>query len=203
MRINNDFMKCNNSMNMNNMSNSMIPNNNINMNNYMNNNQMMNQNILNRQNTFPQKVIIMPQGMNPNMMNQQMPQIRNAGNYQNIINNNKICNNLPKEKYIQINDLSSESLISNEDYYKCTKDKNDLINILNSFLSQLEIQNKSFKQNNNIKDPVFDLIQNEEKKEVNDFFSKNKGNFMNKMYNYLSSQRMSISPNIAPKIIDS
>ena len=200
MRMNNDFMKLNNSMNM---SNSMIPNNNINMNNYMNNNQMMNQNMLNRQNTMPQKIIIIRQGMNPNMMNQQMPQIINPGNYQNAINNNKICNNLPKEKNIQINDLSSESLISSEDYYKCTKDKNDLINILNSFLSQMEIQNKSFKKTNNVKDPVFDLIQNEEKKEVNDFFSKNKGNFMNKMYNYLSSQRMSISPNIAPKIIDS
>ena len=200
MRMNNDFMKLNNSMNMN---NNMIPNNNINMNNYMNNNQMMNQNMLNRQNTMPQKIIIIRQGMNPNMMNQQMPQIINPGNYQNAINNNKICNNLAKEKNIQINDLSSESLISSEDYYKCTKDKNDLINILNSFLSQMEIQNKSFKKTNNVKDPVFDLIQNEEKKEVNDFFSKNKGNFMNKMYNYFSSQKMSISPNLAPKIIES
>jgi GTPase SAR1 family protein len=132
-----------------------------------------------------------------------MQKIINMGNYQTGANNNKIGPNLQNGKYIQSNDLISESLISSGDNYKCTKDKNDLLNTLNSFLGQMEIQTKSFKKTNNIKDPVFELIQNEEKKEVINFFSKNKNNFMDKMFKYFSSQRMSISPNLASKVIDS
>jgi GTPase SAR1 family protein len=161
------------------------------------------------QNMMPPKVIIMRQNTSPNMqmgqnmMNQQMQKIINMGNYQTGANNNKIGPNLQNEKYIQSNDLISESLISSGDNYKCTKDKNDLLNTLNSFLGQMEIQTKSFKKTNNVKDPVFELIQNEEKKEVINFFSKNKNNFMDKMFKYFSSQRMSISPNLASKVIDS
>ena len=186
-------------MSLNNMNNNMMMNNYMNM----NNNPMMNQNMM------PPKVIIMRQNTSPNiqmgqnMMNQKMPQIINMGNYQTGANNIKIGPNLQNEKYIQSNDLISESLISSGDNYKCTKDKNDLLNTLNSFLGQMEIQTKSFKKTNNIKDPVFELIQNEEKKEVINFFSKNKNNFMDKMFKYFSSQRMSISPNLASKVIDS
>ena len=186
-------------MSLNNMNNNMMMNNYMNM----NNNPMMNQNMM------PPKVIIMRQNTSPNiqmgqnMMNQKMPQIINMGNYQTGANNNKIGPNLQNGKYIQSNDLISESLISSGDNYKCTKDKNDLLNTLNSFLGQMEIQTKSFKKTNNIKDPVFELIQNEEKKEVINFFSKNKNNFMDKMFKYFSSQRMSISPNLASKVIDS
>ena len=186
-------------MSLNNMNNNMMMNNYMNM----NNNPMMNQNMM------PPKVIIMRQNTSPNMqmgqnmMNQQMPQIINMRNYQTGSNNNKIGRNLQNGKYIQSNDLISESLISSGDNYKCTKDKNDLLNTLNSFLGQMEIQTKSFKKTNNIKDPVFELIQNEEKKEVINFFSKNKNNFMDKMFKYFSSQRMSISPNLASKVIDS
>ena len=186
-------------MSLNNMNNNMMMNNYMNM----NNNPMMNQNMM------PPKVIIMRQNTSPNMqmgqnmMNQQMPQIINMRNYQTGANNNKIGPNLQNEKYIQSNDLISESLISSGDNYKCTKDKNDLLNTLNSFLGQMEIQTKSFKKTNNVKDPVFELIQNEEKKEVINFFSKNKNNFMDKMFKYFSSQRMSISPNLASKVIDS
>ena len=186
-------------MSLNNMNNNMMMNNYMNM----NNNPMMNQNMM------PPKVIIMRQNTSPNMqmgqnmMNQQMPQIINMRNYQTGSNNNKIGPNLQNGKYIQSNDLISESLISSGDNYKCTKDKNDLLNTLNSFLGQMEIQTKSFKKTNNIKDPVFELIQNEEKKEVINFFSKNKNNFMDKMFKYFSSQRMSISPNLASKVIDS
>lgn len=186
-------------MSLNNMNNNMMMNNYMNM----NNNPMMNQNMM------PPKVIIMRQNTSPNMqmgqnmMNQQMQKIINMGNYQTGANNNKIGPNLQNEKYIQSNDLISESLISSGDNYKCTKDKNDLLNTLNSFLGQMEIQTKSFKKTNNIKDPVFELIQNEEKKEVINFFSKNKNNFMDKMFKYFSSQRMSISPNLASKVIDS
>jgi GTPase SAR1 family protein len=181
------------------MNNNMMMNNNMNM----NNNPMMNRNMM------PPKVITMRQNISPNMqmnqnlMNQQIPQIINMGNYQIGANNNKIGPNLQNEKYIQSNDLISESLISSGDNYKCTKDKNDLLNTLNSFLGQMEIQTKSFKKTNNVKDPVFELIQNEEKKEVINFFSKNKNNFMDKMFKYFSSQRMSISPNLASKVIDS
>lgn len=188
----------NSNMSLNNMNNNMMMNNYMNM----NNNPMMNQNMM------PPKVIIMRQNTSPNMqmgqnmMNQKMPQI-NMGNYQTGTNNNKIGPNLQNGKYIQSNDLISESLISSGDNYKCTKDKNDLLNTLNSFLGQMEIQTKSFKKTNNIKDPVFELIQNEEKKEVINFFSKNKNNFMDKMFKYFSSQRMSISPNLASKVIDS
>ena len=186
-------------MSLNNMNNNMMMNNYMNM----NNNPMMNQNMM------PPKVIIMRQNTSPNMqmgqnmMNQQMQKIINMGNYQTGANNNKIGPNLQNGKYIQSNDLISESLISSGDNYKCTKDKNDLLNTLNSFLGQMEIQTKSFKKTNNIKDPVFELIQNEEKKEVINFFSKNKNNFMDKMFKYFSSQRMSISPNLASKVIDS
>ena len=186
-------------MSLNNMNNNMMMNNYMNM----NNNPMMNQNMM------PPKVIIMRQNTSPNMqmgqnmMNQQMQKIINMGNYQTGANNNKIGPNLQNEKYIQSNDLISESLISSGDNYKCTKDKNDLLNTLNSFLGQMEIQTKSFKKTNNVKDPVFELIQNEEKKEVINFFSKNKNNFMDKMFKYFSSQRMSISPNLASKVIDS
>ena len=186
-------------MSLNNMNNNMMMNNYMNM----NNNPMMNQNMM------PPKVIIMRQNTSPNMqmgqnmMNQQMPQIINMRNYQTGANNNKIGPNLQNGKYIQSNDLISESLISSGDNYKCTKDKNDLLNTLNSFLGQMEIQTKSFKKTNNVKDPVFELIQNEEKKEVINFFSKNKNNFMDKMFKYFSSQRMSISPNLASKVIDS
>ena len=186
-------------MSLNNMNNNMMMNNYMNM----NNNPMMNQNMM------PPKVIIMRQNTSPNMqmgqnmMNQQMPQIINMRNYQTGSNNNKIGRNLQNGKYIQSNDLISESLISSGDNYKCTKDKNDLLNTLNSFLGQMEIQTKSFKKTNNVKDPVFELIQNEEKKEVINFFSKNKNNFMDKMFKYFSSQRMSISPNLASKVIDS
>ena len=186
-------------MSLNNMNNNMMMNNYMNM----NNNPMMNQNMM------PPKVIIMRQNTSPNMqmgqnmMNQQMQKIINVGNYQTGANNNKIGPNLQNEKYIQSNDLISESLISSGDNYKCTKDKNDLLNTLNSFLGQMEIQTKSFKKTNNVKDPVFELIQNEEKKEVINFFSKNKNNFMDKMFKYFSSQRMSISPNLASKVIDS
>ena len=189
----------NSNMSLNNMNNNMMMNNYMNM----NNNPMMNQNMM------PPKVIIMRQNTSPNMqmgqnmMNQQMQKIINMGNYQTGANNNKIGPNLQNEKYIQSNDLISESLISSGDNYKCTKDKNDLLNTLNSFLGQMEIQTKSFKKTNNIKDPVFELIQNEEKKEVINFFSKNKNNFMDKMFKYFSSQRMSISPNLASKVIDS
>ena len=186
-------------MSLNNMNNNMMMNNYMNM----NNNPMMNQNMM------PPKVIIMRQNTSPNMqmgqnmMNQQMQKIINMGNYQTGANNNKIGPNLQNGKYIQSNDLISESLISSGDNYKCTKDKNDLLNTLNSFLGQMEIQTKSFKKTNNVKDPVFELIQNEEKKEVINFFSKNKNNFMDKMFKYFSSQRMSISPNLASKVIDS
>jgi GTPase SAR1 family protein len=186
-------------MSLNNMNNNMMMNNYMNM----NNNPMMNQNMM------PPKVIIMRQNISPNMqmgqnmMNQQMQKIINMGNYQTGANNNKIGPNLQNGKYIQSNDLISESLISSGDNYKCTKDKNDLLNTLNSFLGQMEIQTKSFKKTNNVKDPVFELIQNEEKKEVINFFSKNKNNFMDKMFKYFSSQRMSISPNLASKVIDS
>ena len=186
-------------MSLNNMNNNMMMNNYMNM----NNNPMMNQNMM------PPKVIIMRQNTSPNMqmgqnmMNQKMQQIINMGNYQTGANNNKIGPNLQNGKYIQSNDLISESLISSGDNYKCTKDKNDLLNTLNSFLGQMEIQTKSFKKTNNVKDPVFELIQNEEKKEVINFFSKNKNNFMDKMFKYFSSQRMSISPNLASKVIDS
>jgi GTPase SAR1 family protein len=186
-------------MSLNNMNNNMMMNHYMNM----NNNPMMNQNLM------PPKVFIMRQNTSPNMqmgqnmMNQQMQKIINMGNYQTGANNNKIGPNLQNGKYIQSNDLISESLISSGDNYKCTKDKNDLLNTLNSFLGQMEIQTKSFKKTNNIKDPVFELIQNEEKKEVINFFSKNKNNFMDKMFKYFSSQRMSISPNLASKVIDS
>ena len=189
----------NSNMSLNNMNNNMMMNNYMNM----NNNPMMNQNMM------PPKVIIMRQNTSPNMqmgqnmMNQQMQKIINMGNYQTGANNNKIGPNLQNGKYIQSNDLISESLISSGDNYKCTKDKNDLLNTLNSFLGQMEIQTKSFKKTNNVKDPVFELIQNEEKKEVINFFSKNKNNFMDKMFKYFSSQRMSISPNLASKVIDS
>ena len=216
--LNSNSMNINNNMNMNNnINNNIKMNNNMNMNNNFNNQKMnkgaMNQNIIlvpinqnmMNQNNIPQKPFIVYQKTNQNtqlgqnIMNQQSPKIINLGKYQNVINNN-IGINLQN---IQSNDLNSESLISSEDYYKCTQSKNDLINLLNSFLNKIELQNKSFKKTDNVKDPVFELIQNEEKKEVIDFFNKTKDNFVKEIYNYLNSQRISINPNIAPQIINS
>ena len=151
-------------------------------------NQQMTQNMVNQN----QIKMVVPQQMQNMMMNQNMPQIQQT-NYINTIQNGN---------YKENKDLITESLISSGDYYKCTQNKDQLINQLNSFLNKIEIQNNSFKKNN-AKDPVFDLIQNEEKKEVINFFNKTKDIYLMDLLNYLNSQRISINPNIASQIINS
>lgn len=152
----------------------------------MNQNMMnQNQNMMNENQN--QIKIVVPQQMQ-NMMTQQMNQ--------NMI---QIKNNIDNK---QNNNLTTESLISSGDCYTCTQNKNQLINQLNSFLNKIEIQNNSFKKSN-VKDPVFDLIQKEEKNEVINFFNKTKDGFLIEILNYLNSQRLSINPNIASQIINS
>ena len=47
--------------------------------------------------------------------------------------------------------------------FKCTYDKNELLNKLNNFINQHKIQTKFFDKKNNLYDPVFESIQKEEK----------------------------------------
>ena len=47
--------------------------------------------------------------------------------------------------------------------FKCTYDKNELLNKMNNFVNQHVIQTKFFEKKNNIYDPVFKSIQKEEK----------------------------------------
>ena len=87
--------------------------------------------------------------------------------------------------------------------FKCTKDKRQLMNKLNYFLNQVNIQNQFFEKKNNLNDPVFELIQKEEKKIVNEFFYKNKDSFINELLNYLNYQKTNFNPNIIQQIINS
>ena len=87
--------------------------------------------------------------------------------------------------------------------FEYTKDKRELMNELNYFLNQVNIQNQFFEKKNNLNDPVFELIQNEEKKIVNEFFYKNKDSFINELLNYLNYQKTNFNPNIIQQIINS
>ena len=87
--------------------------------------------------------------------------------------------------------------------FKCTKDKRELMNELNYFLNQVNIQNQFFEKRKNLNDPVFELIQKEEKKIVNEFFYKNKDSFINELLNYLNYQKTNFNPNIIQQIINS
>ena len=114
----------------------------------MNQNMMNQQNLMNQQNMVNQNQIMMTKNpimanqqmnqniqMTKNMMNQQIPQIHQI-----------MVGNLENEKYKQNTKLKTESLISSGDYYNCILNKNELINKLNSFLSQIEIQNNLSKK---------------------------------------------------------
>jgi hypothetical protein len=109
----------------------------------------------------------------------------------NIINQkSSIINKQNEIKNINIKSTEashSSSNITKKRDYKCTYDKNELFKKLNNYLIQPDIQNQSFAKKNDFQDPVFDLIQNEEKNLLTKFYNKNKDGFLNEILYYLNS----------------
>jgi GTP-binding protein EngB required for normal cell division len=119
---------------------------------------------------------------------------------QSIISNSTIKNS--NLMYKDNQSFITNTTIKKRDF-KCTKDKRELMNELNYFLNQVNIQNQFFEKRKNLNDPVFELIQKEEKKIVNEFFYKNKDSFINELLNYLNYQKTNFNPNIIQQIINS
>ena len=166
-------------------------------------------------------------GMNMNTVQQAYPikqVMNNIDIYQNNIhqNNQMIVNNMNQLGYgqnigmnqmmlgqvglipmnendiISINSLNSNRIKDS----KFIQKKKELITKLNNFLTEENIQTKSFDKKSILNDPVFEAIQKEEKKELIKVFNKGKFGFQNEILNYINTQPIQFDPNSIFQIIN-
>ena len=109
--------------------------------------------------------------------------------------------NEKKEENISSASSSNSNRTIKKDF-KCTYDKNELLNKLNNFLNQNIIQKKFFEKKQNIYDPVFESIQKEEKDGLIKLFNLYKDSFSKEILNYLNSHRININPNLTLQLIN-
>ena len=100
-----------------------------------------------------------------------------------------------------INKPTSSNNIKQIKEFKCTYNRDELLNKLKDFLSQIEIQRTSFGNKNKLHDSVLELINVEESKELINFFNSCKNEFLNEILKYLTLQKINIDPNNISQII--
>ena len=87
--------------------------------------------------------------------------------------------------------------------FECSSSRDQLLKKLRIFLNQFEVQKTYFGNKKKLHDSVFELINEEETKELTNFFNSNKDEFIRQILNYLSLQQININPNNISQIINS
>ena len=87
--------------------------------------------------------------------------------------------------------------------FECSSSRDQLLKKLRIFLNQFEVQKTYFGNKKKLHDSVFESINEEETKELINFFNSNKNEFIREILNYLSLQQININPNNISQIINS
>ena len=156
---------------------------------------------------IPQKKIYLNNNQNNNNISNN--NIQYEQKYNNNIQYEQKYNNIEKnyikEEKKETENFKTSNNIANSTMkkdFKCTYDKNELLNKLNNYLYQNIIQTKFFEKKDGIYDPVFESIQKEEKDGLVKLFNLYRDSFIKEISNYLNSHMININPNLTLQLIN-
>ena len=159
----------------------------------------------NKRSNTPQKKIYLNNQNNNNISNNNMQYEQKYNNIQYEQKYNNIEKNYIKEEKKETENFKTSNNIANSTMkkdFKCTYDKNELLNKLNNYLYQNIIQTKFFEKKDGIYDPVFESIQKEEKDGLVKLFNLYRDSFIKEISNYLNSHMININPNLTLQLIN-